>query len=88
MDMEELNTFLKGSLVENFYYTDDEVVDSLQKCIKELRKAGMELPPIPTPPQDEKPQHKKNNKRQNGNEPESEQISPVKQAYVCSSNNE
>ena len=45
MQMEDLIGFFQGSLVDDFGYSDDQVVDSLQLVMEELRRAKMDLPP-------------------------------------------
>ncbi|KAK2193173.1 hypothetical protein NP493_14g05012 [Ridgeia piscesae] len=45
MSMEELVGFLQGSLVKDFGYDDDQVMDALRVSLEELRKAKMDIPP-------------------------------------------
>ncbi|XP_076444845.1 USP6 N-terminal-like protein isoform X2 [Babylonia areolata] len=45
MPMEELSEFLQQSLEKDFHYEDDVVIEQLQVCQEELRKAKMDLPP-------------------------------------------
>ena len=47
MDMEELLNFLQLELSRDFGYSDDQVIESLQVCIDELRRAKLLLPPRP-----------------------------------------
>lgn len=47
MGMEELSEFLQQSLEKDFQYEDDLVIEQLQVCQEELRKAKMDLPPRP-----------------------------------------
>ena len=45
LPMEELVGFLQGSLVKDFGYDDDQVMDALRASLEELRKAKMDIPP-------------------------------------------
>ena len=45
MSMEELVGFLQGSLVKDFGFDDDQVMDALRVSLEELRKAKMDIPP-------------------------------------------
>ena len=45
MGMEELSEFLQQSLEKDFQYDDDLVIEQLQVCQEELRKAKMDVPP-------------------------------------------
>ncbi|GFR69450.1 USP6 N-terminal-like protein [Elysia marginata] len=45
MQMEELLTFFQTNLEKDFVYEDDTVIEQLQICMEELRKARMALPP-------------------------------------------
>lgn len=47
MQMEDLSEFLQSSLEKDFLYDDDVVVEQLQVCQEELRKAKMDVPPRP-----------------------------------------
>ena len=44
MQMEELVGFLQSDLEKNFRYTDDQVIDSLQLAMDELKRAKLDLP--------------------------------------------
>lgn len=46
MPMEELSEFLQQSLEKDFHYEDDLVIEQMQVCQEELRKAKMDLPPV------------------------------------------
>ena len=43
--MEEMSEFLQQSLEKDFHYEDDVVIEQLQVCQEELRKAKMDMPP-------------------------------------------
>lgn len=43
--MEEISDLLQNSLERDFLYEDDVVIEELQKCQEELRKANMDIPP-------------------------------------------
>ncbi|XP_038048916.1 USP6 N-terminal-like protein [Patiria miniata] len=45
-DMETVVRYLQEQLVDNFGYKDDEVIESLQEAMAELRRAKMIAPPI------------------------------------------
>lgn len=45
MGMEELSQLLQQSLEKDFMYEDDLVIEQLQVCQEELRKAKMDVPP-------------------------------------------
>ncbi|KAL8614531.1 hypothetical protein ACOMHN_014110 [Nucella lapillus] len=45
MPMEELSVFMQQSLEKDFHYEDDLVIEQLQVCQEELRKAKMDMPP-------------------------------------------
>ena len=45
MQMDELLTFFQTNLEKDFVYEDDTVVEQLQICMEELRKARMAVPP-------------------------------------------
>ncbi|XP_005089324.2 USP6 N-terminal-like protein [Aplysia californica] len=45
MQMDELLTFFQSSLEKDFVYDDDTVIEQLQICIEELKKAKMASPP-------------------------------------------
>ncbi|XP_025097014.1 USP6 N-terminal-like protein [Pomacea canaliculata] len=47
MAMDELSEFFQISLEKDFLYEDDVVIEQLQLCQEELRKAKMDLPPRP-----------------------------------------
>ncbi|XP_055605146.1 uncharacterized protein LOC129753350 isoform X2 [Uranotaenia lowii] len=44
-DMDLIVQYIQTKLYEDFGYDDDTVIQTLEKCMEELRKAGMELPP-------------------------------------------
>ena len=45
LPMEELVGFFQNSLPVNFIYDDDQVVESLQSCMEELKKSKLDTPP-------------------------------------------
>uniref|UniRef100_A0A8C9ST67 USP6 N-terminal-like protein n=1 Tax=Scleropages formosus TaxID=113540 RepID=A0A8C9ST67_SCLFO len=45
LSMEELVEFLQVTLSKNFIFEDDLVIEQLQTCMAELRRAKLELPP-------------------------------------------
>ncbi|RUS85975.1 hypothetical protein EGW08_006245 [Elysia chlorotica] len=47
MQMDELLTFFQTNLEKDFVYEDDTVIEQLQICMEELRKARMAVPPKP-----------------------------------------
>ncbi|XP_055549800.1 uncharacterized protein LOC129732700 isoform X2 [Wyeomyia smithii] len=47
-DMDLIVQYIQTKLHIDFGYDDDFVIQSLEKCMEELRKAGMELPPPPS----------------------------------------
>ena len=47
MNMEGLSVFLQSTLEKDFLYDDDFVIGQLQVCQEELRKAKMDVPPLP-----------------------------------------
>ncbi|XP_013398164.2 USP6 N-terminal-like protein [Lingula anatina] len=47
MKMEDLVQFFQGSLEKEFGFDDDIVMENLQICMEELRRANMDLPPKP-----------------------------------------
>ncbi|XP_061169310.1 USP6 N-terminal-like protein isoform X2 [Saccostrea echinata] len=47
MGPDEILQFFQTELEKNFGYDDDTVIDQLQICMEELRKAKMDLPPRP-----------------------------------------
>nr|KAG5703276.1 hypothetical protein BaRGS_025518 [Batillaria attramentaria] len=47
MQMEEMSEFLQSTIEKDFGYEDDVVIEQLQVCQEELRKAKMDLPPRP-----------------------------------------
>ena len=55
LPMEELLTLFQSVLPENFIYSDNQVVDSLEKCMEELYKAKLSTP-IPKQKSNELPQ--------------------------------
>uniref|UniRef100_A0A182VXT3 Rab-GAP TBC domain-containing protein n=1 Tax=Anopheles minimus TaxID=112268 RepID=A0A182VXT3_9DIPT len=47
-DMDQIVQYIQTQLCKNFGYDDDAVIKSLEQCMEELRKAGLELPPPPS----------------------------------------
>nr|XP_022293147.1 USP6 N-terminal-like protein isoform X2 [Crassostrea virginica] len=47
MGPDEILQFFQSELERNFGYDDDTVIDQLQICLEELRKAKMDFPPRP-----------------------------------------
>lgn len=47
MGPDEILQFFQSELEKNFGYDDDTVIDQLQICMEELRKAKMDFPPHP-----------------------------------------
>jgi len=45
--MERLVGFFQGDLVDDFGFTDDQVIDSAMVCESELKRARLDLPPPP-----------------------------------------
>ena len=54
--MEDLIAFFQGSLVVDFGFDDDRVIDSLVEASEELRRMKLDLPPPPADDTIEKPQ--------------------------------
>uniref|UniRef100_A0A1Q3FVS4 Putative gtpase-activating proteinral function prediction only n=1 Tax=Culex tarsalis TaxID=7177 RepID=A0A1Q3FVS4_CULTA len=48
-DMDLIVQYIQTKLHVDFGYEDDFVIQTLEKCMDELRKAGLELPPPPEP---------------------------------------
>ncbi|XP_038115917.1 uncharacterized protein LOC6039691 isoform X2 [Culex quinquefasciatus] len=48
-DMDLIVQYIQTKLHVDFGYEDDIVIQTLEKCMDELRKAGLELPPPPEP---------------------------------------
>uniref|UniRef100_A0A182NFV6 Rab-GAP TBC domain-containing protein n=1 Tax=Anopheles dirus TaxID=7168 RepID=A0A182NFV6_9DIPT len=46
-DMDQIVQYIQTQLCADFGYDDDAVIKSLEQCMEELRKAGLELPPPP-----------------------------------------
>ena len=53
--MEELSELFQGGLVSDFGYDDDRVIESLQESLESLRRAHLDLPPVPEDPTVELP---------------------------------
>lgn len=47
LPMEELMMFLQYNVQQDFLYTDDDVIASLQACMTQLSKLGLDLAPEP-----------------------------------------
>ncbi|KAK0064597.1 USP6 N-terminal-like protein, partial [Biomphalaria pfeifferi] len=47
MQMDDLLTFFQSNLEKDFSYDNDTVIEQLQICMEELKKARMSLPPKP-----------------------------------------
>ncbi|XP_053669039.1 mucin-5AC-like [Anopheles marshallii] len=47
-DMDQIVQYIQTRLCDDFGYDDDAVIKSLEQCMEELRKAGLELPPPPS----------------------------------------
>uniref|UniRef100_A0A182JNQ2 Rab-GAP TBC domain-containing protein n=1 Tax=Anopheles christyi TaxID=43041 RepID=A0A182JNQ2_9DIPT len=47
-DMDQIVQYIQTRLCEDFRFDDDTVIKSLEQCMEELRKAGLELPPPPS----------------------------------------
>lgn len=47
MHVDDLLKFFQSELEKDFGYDDDTVIDQLQVCMEELRKAKMDIPPKP-----------------------------------------
>lgn len=54
MEIEELMAFFQGRLEKNFGFDDDQVIESLQSCMSELRRAKLDVP-SPAPDASEHP---------------------------------
>ena len=50
MGMEEIVEFLQIRLAQNFGYTDNVVIESLEKCMEELRRAKLDQSSKQIPP--------------------------------------
>uniref|UniRef100_A0AAG5CQZ5 Rab-GAP TBC domain-containing protein n=1 Tax=Anopheles atroparvus TaxID=41427 RepID=A0AAG5CQZ5_ANOAO len=47
-DMDQIVQYIQTKLCQDFGYDNDTVIRSLEQCMDELRKAGLELPPPPS----------------------------------------
>jgi len=48
LSMEKLMGFFQGDLVNDFGFSDDQVINFVKLCENELKRSGLDLPPPPT----------------------------------------